>query len=108
MIRRGSYLAAFICAILCPATPVAAQPATLAPTLQLRTLDGVTVPYQNGVPVPGFEKQQRTTLSLNGPWRSQRFAAADGVTLTKRDSAGYAGVIAEAAGRQAAEFDDGA
>lgn len=90
------------------ASSLLAQPATLAPTLELRTLDGVAVPYQNGVPLPGFEKQQRATISLNGPWGSQRFAASDGVSLTRRDSAGYAAVIAEAAGRESAGFDDGA
>ena len=85
-----------------------AQPATLAPTLELRSLDGVTVPYQNGVPMPGFEKQQRTTMTLNGPWRSKRFAAADGVSLTRRDSAGYAALVAEAAGRHTVSYDDAA
>ncbi|MBP1678701.1 MAG: Beta-galactosidase/beta-glucuronidase [Bacteroidetes bacterium] len=89
-------------------TSLLGQPATLAPTLQLRTLDGVTVPYQNGMPMPGFEKQRRTTISLNGPWRSKRFAASDGVSLTRRDSAGYAAVIAEASGRHTVSYDDAA
>jgi beta-galactosidase len=89
-----------------PLASLHAQPATLAPTLQLRTLDGVTVPYQNGMPMPGFEKQQRATMSLNGPWRSRRFAAADGVSLTRRDSAGYANLVAEAAGRHTVSYDD--
>jgi beta-galactosidase len=108
MIRRRRQISVFaLIAAWIPAS-LLAQPATLAPTLQLRTLDGLTVPYQNGMPMPGFEKQQRTTLSLNGPWRSQRFAAGDGVSLTRRDSAGYAAVIAEAAGRQGVSFNDAA
>ena len=89
----------------CPASMLA-QPATLAPTLQLRTLDGITVPYQNGMPMPGFEKQLRTTMTLNGPWRSRRFAAADGISVTRRDSTGYANLVAEAAGRHTISYDD--
>ena len=83
-----------------------AQPATLAPTLQLRTLDGITVPYQNGMPMPGFEKQLRTTMTLNGPWHSRRFAAADGISVTRRDSTGYANLVAEAAGRHTVSYGD--
>ncbi|RIK62484.1 hypothetical protein DCC62_27065, partial [candidate division KSB1 bacterium] len=32
--------------------------ATLDATLQLRTVDGITVPHQNGIPIPSFEKQE--------------------------------------------------
>ena len=83
-----------------------AQIATLDATLQIRTVDGIAVPYQNGMPLPAFEKQKRTTLSLSGQWRKQRFAADHDLTLKRRDAAGYAELLAEAADRFKPEYDD--
>ena len=62
--------------------------ATLDATLQLRTVEGITIPYQNGIPVPSFEKQKRTTISLGGPWRKQRFAADHDLTLKRLEKSG--------------------
>lgn len=76
-----------------------AQIATLQATLQLRTVDGISLPYQNTIPIPSFEKQKRATISLGGEWRKQRFAANHDLTLKRRDTAGYAELIAEAADR---------
>ena len=83
-----------------------AQIATLDATLQIRTVDGIAVPYQNGMPLPAFEKQKRTTLSLSGQWRKQRFATDHDLTLKRRDAAGYAELLAEAADRFKPEYDD--
>jgi beta-galactosidase len=85
-----------------------AQIATLPATFELRTVDGVTVPFQNGMPVPLFEKQRRPTVDLDGSWRKQRFAANHDLTLGLRDSAGMAALLAELAGRQFPEYDDAA
>jgi beta-glucuronidase len=82
------------------------QIATLDATLQLRTVDGIAIPYQSGIPVPSFEKQKRTTMSLSGQWRKQRFAANHDLTLKRRDAAGYAELLAEAADRFKPEYDD--
>jgi beta-galactosidase len=83
-----------------------AQIASLPATLQLRTLNGIAVPFQNGMPVPTFEKQNRSWIDLHGLWRNQRFTADHAVSLGLRDSAGYAALTAEAAGRFAPEYDD--
>ncbi|MCL4706521.1 T9SS type A sorting domain-containing protein [bacterium] len=80
--------------------------ATLDATLQLRTVDGITVPHQNGIPIPSFEKQERTTVNLAGLWRKQRFAANHDLTLKKRDAAGFAELLSEAGDRYKPEFDD--
>jgi beta-glucuronidase len=80
--------------------------ATLDATLQLRTVDGIAIPFQSGIPVPSFEKQKRTTMSLSGQWRKQRFAANHALTLKRRDAAGYAELVAEAADRFIPEYDD--
>src|SRR5512143_3269483 len=90
-----------------PITFGVAQIASLPATLTLRTVDGVAVPFQNGMPVPSFEKQHRITIDLGGIWRNQRFAANHIVSLGLRDSAGYAALSAEAAGRYTPGYDDG-
>jgi beta-glucuronidase len=83
-----------------------AQIATLQATLQLRTAEGITVPYQSGIPIPSFEKQRRPTINLAGEWRKQRFAANHDLTLKTRDTAGLAELTAEAADRFKPEYDD--
>lgn len=82
------------------------QIATLDATLQLHTVAGIVIPQQNGMPVPAFEKQRRTTINLAGSWRKQRFAANHDLTLKKRDAVGYAELLAEAAGRHESGYDD--
>jgi beta-galactosidase len=85
-----------------------AQIASLPATFRLQSLNGVTVPFQGAIPSPTFEKQRRPAIDLAGEWRKQRFAANTAVTLGSRDSAGLAAVIAEAAGRHLASYDDSA
>ncbi|MDD8016840.1 MAG: glycoside hydrolase family 2 TIM barrel-domain containing protein [Bacteroidota bacterium] len=80
--------------------------ASLKATFQVTTISNITVPYQNGMPVPSFEKQQRTTISLAGQWKKLRFAANHDLSLLKRDSAGYAQLLTEAADRQSPYYDD--
>lgn len=84
----------------------AGQIATLDATLRLQTVAGIAIPQQNGMPVPAFEKQQRTTINLAGLWRKQRFAANHDLTLKKRDTAGFAELLAETAGRHEPGYDD--
>jgi len=82
------------------------QTATLESTFKLETISQFTVPYQNGTPVPSFEKQPRYSQSLSGEWKKQRFSANHDISLLKRDSAGYAQLLTEAEGRQATSYDD--
>ncbi len=82
------------------------QIASLEATLQVRNVDGIAIPFQNGMPLPAFEKQKRAMIDLSGPWRKQRFAADHNLTLKKRDATGYAELLAEAAGREKAAYDD--
>jgi len=93
--------------ILSASAGAQAQTATLEATLELRTIDGVTVPYQNGIPVPAFEKQQRTMIPLSGPWRKERFNANDAITLSSR-AAAMPALLNEAKGREGRDFDDSA
>lgn len=82
------------------------QTATLDATFSLKEINGVKVPYQNGIVVPSFEKQDRTILNLAGEWKKQRFSADDAITLGKRDATGYQNLITEAADRYLSSYDD--
>ncbi len=81
------------------------QVANLESTLKVETISQISVPYQNNIPVPSFEKQQRVMQSLAGSWKKSRFNANHDVSLLKRDSAGYAQLLAEAASRQSPYYD---
>ncbi len=83
-----------------------AQVASLEATFGLNEIEGINVPYQNGMPVPSFEKQNRTIINLQGEWKKQRFNADDNITLAKRDAAGYQNLINEAAERYLPSYDD--
>ncbi len=82
------------------------QTATLEATLSLKEVNGVKIPYQNGFPVPSFEKNFREIINLKGDWKKQRFSADDNITLAKRDATGYQNLINEAANRYLSSFDD--
>jgi beta-galactosidase len=59
----------------------------LKTTLTLTTIDGIAIPFQNGIPVPSYEPQERETISLHGVWRKQRFAADHDFSMRPRDAA---------------------
>ncbi len=82
------------------------QTATLDATLSLRSVDNVMTPFQNGMPVPSWEKQNRPAMNLAGIWRKQRFNADHDLSVRRRDAAGYAALVAEAANRFSPYFDD--
>ncbi len=82
------------------------QVATLEATLKLEKVDAIAVPYQSGMPLPSFEKQNHKILDLAGTWKKERTKANDNITLAKRDSAGYANLINEAGGRFLTDYND--
>ncbi len=84
-----------------------AQTASLEPTLSLKTVNGISVPYQNGIPLPTFEKQSsRRTVDLSGEWKKNRFAANDNLSLLKRESAAITALENESAGKHLPDYDD--
>jgi len=83
-----------------------AQIATLDATLKMQQVNGIYIPFQNGIPVPSFEKQNRQIIDLKGTWRKQRFTADDNITLARRDSSGYQSLTIEAQDRQLSSYDD--
>jgi len=82
------------------------QVASLEATFTLKSVDGIKIPFQYGMPVPTFEKQNRLMINLAGQWKKQRFNASDNITLAKRDSAGYQNLLNEAQGRHSSSYDD--
>ncbi|MCX6151244.1 MAG: T9SS type A sorting domain-containing protein [Ignavibacteriales bacterium] len=82
------------------------QVGTLKPTLSLPISDGVFVPYQNGMPVPSFEKQDRQIIDLRGIWKKQRFTANHDFSLAERNTDGYNNIVTEAQDRFTAAYDD--
>ncbi|MFA5803978.1 MAG: glycoside hydrolase family 2 TIM barrel-domain containing protein [Melioribacteraceae bacterium] len=83
-----------------------AQTATLEPTLSLVEVNGIQIPYQNGFPLPTFEKQSRVVINLAGDWKKQRFTANHNISLAKRDALGLSNIVAEAANRHLSTFND--
>jgi beta-glucuronidase len=48
---------------------------------------GIDTPFQSGIPVPSFEMQERTIISLHGIWLKQRFKADHEASMMPRDAA---------------------
>ena len=79
--------------------------ASLKPTLQVRQVDGGLVAFQSGLPVPGFGVQPRPRLNLDGPWRFQAMRLDDQLSFGDRQRT-LPGLVREAGGRLADEYDD--
>lgn len=58
---------------------------TLHSTFYLKNLDGVSVPFQNNIPYPSFDPQERLNYSLSGTWKKKRFNADHNWTMSSRD-----------------------
>ena len=82
------------------------QTATLQATFSLQNEGGISVPFQNGIPVPTFEKQDRQIIDLDGTWKKFRFNADHNISLAARDSAGYANLLTEAQNMFSPSFND--
>ena len=83
-----------------------AQTASLQATFSLHNEGSIIVPYQNGMPVPTFERQDRQIIDLDGTWKKQRFTADHNISLAARDSAGYANLLTEAQNRFSPIYND--
>ncbi|EFM10094.1 glycoside hydrolase family 2 sugar binding [Paenibacillus curdlanolyticus YK9] len=58
----------------------------LQTTLVFKTVDGIEIPFQNGNPVPTFDPQERSIISLNGCWGKKRFEADHDFSMAPRDA----------------------
>jgi beta-glucuronidase len=105
-IFRISSLILFYLFIFLFSSKTFSQVANLDATLTLKQVSGIRIPFQNGLPVPDFAKQNRQIFNLKGEWKKQRFTADDNISLHRRDSTGYRDLINEATNRQLSNYDD--
>jgi len=104
MFKKMVLIASLITLFLCSLSAASfAQVATLKPSLELRQIDSVNVPFQHNRPYPSFEKQNGTTyIDLAGTWKYYKLASQasntqvattlarrDGATIGSLESAGY-------------------
>jgi beta-glucuronidase len=80
--------------------------ASLPATISLEAVDGSTVPFAYGKPLPSFDRQaHRPTLNLAGTWNKQRVALDHDLSLTDRSTA-LALIEGEGQGRHLSSYDD--
>ncbi|MCB9206448.1 MAG: hypothetical protein H6611_03865 [Ignavibacteriales bacterium] len=82
------------------------QTATLEKTLELKNINNIVIPFQNEIPLPSFEKQERATVDLKGNWKKKRFQADHNLTLANRSNDGYNAIINESPDYYLKDFDD--
>lgn len=79
---------------------------TLQSSFHIQKIDGRSIPFQNDIPYPSFEPQERLIQSLSGPWKKKRFEADHDWTMTNRDTDWISKTEQEAKGITGPEFDD--
>ncbi|WP_308636196.1 glycoside hydrolase family 2 protein [Paenibacillus silvisoli] len=77
-------------------------------SLQQSGEQGSHIPFQNGIPVPSFDPQDRLRLDLGGTWRKQRFDADHDFSMAARDEHWFVQAAEEAGGRTEINYDDSA
>jgi beta-galactosidase len=107
--QRRALGALWVLALVLPLVTAACTPepavASLKPTLRLEKVNGVTVGFQNALPLPTFDPQPRLRLDLGGPWRIDRRELDTDLTMTDRSQA-LAQIVRAAGGRQGSAYDD--
>jgi len=94
-----------LCVLVFFCTPAFA----LKPTLVMKEVDGINVPYQNDMPLASYDgltQPDRTYLDLCGEWRAVRFSADHLLTLADRDKSTIKKLEEEVPGAPGLLFDD--
>lgn len=80
---------------------------SLNPTLKLTNINGYSVPMQNNIPYPDFQKQgSRDIINLNTEWIKERQDVDPNKSIAKRDSAGIKAITNEGGGRHRIVYSD--
>ncbi|MDD5072325.1 MAG: glycoside hydrolase family 2 TIM barrel-domain containing protein [Candidatus Omnitrophica bacterium] len=101
----------FLACALAPAQVYPAQaagPGVQPPTFEVKEIDGLYLPFQNGIPFPSWERQDRPYIELDGSWRSERQGVDHKLTLYKRTPETLKLLEEESTGRYKADYDDSA
>jgi beta-galactosidase len=80
--------------------------ATLAPTVELRQVGELMIPFQAGLPIPTYEPQNRPKLELAEGWRRWRAPLDHGLSLSARLPAVVQALEKEGKGAHRSDFDD--
>jgi len=98
-----------LCTILSAGTAEVkpAENKTQPPTFEVKEIDGLYVPFQNGIPFPSWEKQERVYIDLNGAWKVERKSVDHKLTLYKRTPENIKLLEQEGADRYTAGYNDG-
>ncbi|MFH1369219.1 MAG: sugar-binding domain-containing protein [Elusimicrobiota bacterium] len=78
----------------------------LSITLDILKAGDSIVPFQSGMPLPSFEKQDREYIDLAGKWKKQRAEADHRLSLRARVSSVISELERESGGRHTAGFND--
>ncbi|MGZ8475753.1 MAG: sugar-binding domain-containing protein [Candidatus Limnocylindria bacterium] len=105
MQRRSAAACLFVIGIALASCVPARQPGSLAPTLEMREVNGRSVATQNGIPVPTHDWQARPRIELDGSWRIERMDLDVDLTMTDR-VASLPAIEDEAGGRHLPDHDD--
>jgi beta-glucuronidase len=105
MRRRCASAAALLLLAGLSACLPAGERGTLPPTLTIEEAGGMSIPMQNGIPVPSFSWQPRPRIDLDGQWRVEHVELDADLTMGDRSDT-LAAIEQEAAGRQLADHDD--
>lgn len=82
------------------------QPVSI--TLDILKVGDRIVPFQSGMPLPTFERQDREYLDLAGKWKKQRVEVDHRLSLRARSGAVISLIEKESGNRQASDFNDSA
>jgi beta-galactosidase len=80
--------------------------ATLEPTLELRQVGDLVVPFQSGLPLPTYEPQSRPKIELFEGWVMRRASLDHRLSLAARAPAVIRALEEEGGGAHGLEFDD--
>ncbi|HVL54755.1 MAG TPA: glycoside hydrolase family 2 TIM barrel-domain containing protein [Vitreimonas sp.] len=77
----------------------------LPPTLSMSEVNGGSVAFQNGIPVPSFAQQGRARIDLSGQWRHEVVPMDADLSLTPREES-LERIVEEGGGREQPDYDD--
>lgn len=75
-------------------------------SLELKMINSVLVPFQNNLPLSGFDRQDRLRIDLAGTWKKERQVMNQELTLQKRTAETIAALEKEGDGRHSAAYND--